>query len=174
MPSWLRRKIRSDVRPDTPGGGTLRIVLQAGATHPRIPALLRPDRVAGAYADRRGIGPTRALAQHRACLLFADRHRARTERRRGMHDDLAGFARMLGYSKDYTGRLVRESTGRTFQDLTGTLRMGIAASRLLDTDDTVASIARTVGYDNRSGFHKRFLSVYGLTPSEYRSMFRMR
>ncbi len=90
------------------------------------------------------------------------------------HADLAGFARMLGYSEDYTGRLVRESTGRTFRDLTGTLRMGIAASRLLDTDDTVTSIAHAVGYNNRSGFHKRFLSVYGLTPSEYRSMFRMR
>ena len=90
------------------------------------------------------------------------------------HADLAGFARMLGYSEDYAGRLVKESTGRTFRDLTGKLRMEIAASRLLDTDDTVASIARAVGYDNRSGFHKRFLSVYGLSATEYRTMFRMR
>lgn len=86
--------------------------------------------------------------------------------------DLHGFATSIGYSDDYASRLVRQSTGRTFLECVADARMRIATRMLLDTDQTVASIARLLGYASRSGLYKRFRRTYGLTPDEYRRLFR--
>lgn len=89
------------------------------------------------------------------------------------HVSLHGFATSIGYSDDHAGRLVREATGRSFLDCVGDAKMRIAASMLLETDLSVDAIARAVGYANRSGLHKRFRRIHGLTPDEYRRLFRI-
>lgn len=47
-------------------------------------------------------------------------------------------------------------------------RMEAAASMLLETDDTIAQIARAVGYENQSKFTTAFKEFYQVLPTEYR------
>ena len=47
-------------------------------------------------------------------------------------------------------------------------RMGKAAQLLRETDDSVAEIARSVGYESQSKFTAAFKEYFGLLPKEYR------
>ena len=47
-------------------------------------------------------------------------------------------------------------------------RMGKAAQLLRETDDSVAEIARAVGYESQSKFTAAFKEYFGLLPKEYR------
>ncbi len=47
-------------------------------------------------------------------------------------------------------------------------RMALAASLLNESGQTIAEIARSLGYANQSKFASAFQSVYGLTPLKYR------
>ena len=47
-------------------------------------------------------------------------------------------------------------------------RMGRAAQLLRETDESVAEIARAVGYESQSRFTEAFREVYGEVPTEYR------
>jgi AraC-like DNA-binding protein len=62
----------------------------------------------------------------------------------------------------------KETAGTTPLDYLLRLRMRIAASRLRDTTDTVASIAAAVGYSTESAFSAAFKRCTGRSPGEYR------
>ncbi|MET8243962.1 AraC family transcriptional regulator [Streptomyces sp. NPDC005202] len=47
-------------------------------------------------------------------------------------------------------------------------RLALAADRLRDTDDTVAAIARRVGYGSAFALSSAFKRVYGISPQEHR------
>lgn len=47
-------------------------------------------------------------------------------------------------------------------------RMKLAAQLLARQDDTVASVARKVGYESQSRFAEGFRAVYGMTPTQYK------
>lgn len=49
-------------------------------------------------------------------------------------------------------------------------RMEHAAKMLLETNESIASIANTVGYDSQSKFTSAFKSTYQVTPREYRQL----
>lgn len=83
---------------------------------------------------------------------------------------LHGFAASIGYSEHYTARLVRQYTGRSFTEQLVSLKMERAKELLTSTDATVLEIAMDLGYANASGFHKQFLSAYGMTPTAYRKL----
>lgn len=82
--------------------------------------------------------------------------------------DLAGLAAHLGYSESYTGTQVREMTGETFGALLQRLRCEAAAKALRETEESVGSIIRNVGYQNESFFRNAFKARYGKTPLQYR------
>ena len=46
--------------------------------------------------------------------------------------------------------------------------MGRAAQLLRETDESVAEIARAVGYESQSRFTAAFKETYGELPTEYR------
>jgi len=52
------------------------------------------------------------------------------------------------------------------------VRMDAAVDRLLDSNDSVASIAAKCGYTDQSAFTRKFRDAVGLSPSEYRRDFR--
>lgn len=87
---------------------------------------------------------------------------------------LAGFARRLHYSANYAGRMIRRRTGESFSAHADRFRLQAAAKLLAQTELPVGEVAARIGYADASGFYKRFCAAYGMTPGEYRKMFRER
>ena len=52
------------------------------------------------------------------------------------------------------------------------LRLGLASSRLLDSDDTVAAVAEECGFPSPGALFEEFQRKYGCTPSAWRSLRR--
>ena len=85
---------------------------------------------------------------------------------------LEGFARRLHYSANYAGRMLRARTGKSFSEHAALFRLRAGAKLLAQTDLPVEKVAAEAGYANASGFYKRFCAAYGMTPGEYRKLFR--
>lgn len=84
---------------------------------------------------------------------------------------LSGFASFIGYSEHHTARLIKRYTGQNFSNLIVSLKMERARELLSASGAAISDIAAELGYANASGFHKQFLSAYGMTPSAYRKLF---
>ena len=92
-----------------------------------------------------------------------------------MHPETAAlkeFAAEIGYSSAYAGKRIREQTGKNFSRNLLDWRMKKAARLLTDTDESVEAVAAALGYAGRSGLYKQFQERYGMTPGEYRELFR--
>lgn len=92
-----------------------------------------------------------------------------------LHPDTAAlrtFAAEIGYSSAYAGKRIREQTGENFSRNLLDWRMKKAARLLSDTDEPVEAVAAALGYAGRSGLYKQFQERYGMTPGEYRELFR--
>ena len=72
---------------------------------------------------------------------------------------------------DILVRFVKARTGKTLGALINEARLRQASALLLKSNDTVAQIGKTVGFQSPSYFHKRFQECYGLTPKQYRDAF---
>lgn len=81
---------------------------------------------------------------------------------------LAGFAKFAGYNPDYSSRVLKRETGRTFKENVADIRLKKAKELLTTTDMSVESVAVETGYQNASGFYKQFTSSAGITPAQYR------
>lgn len=82
--------------------------------------------------------------------------------------NLPALARVLGYSVEYTGTLVKKWTKHTFSELLREKRCAKAAELLARTDLSVSEIIFRVGYENESFFRSVFKETYGALPVEYR------
>lgn len=82
---------------------------------------------------------------------------------------LSGAAAELRTDIYSLSRLIRQQTGRTFTQLMQEKRLSQAAFLLRTTDQAVDSVARAVGYENTSYFHRIFKAAYGLSPRQYRT-----
>lgn len=65
-------------------------------------------------------------------------------------------------------KMIRQSTGVTFQELLQRKKFQKAVMLLLETNLPVEEIAAAVGYENQSYFHRQFKARYGMTPAKYR------
>ncbi len=74
----------------------------------------------------------------------------------------------LGYSKTYTGELVRRVMQTSFSELIQQRRAAAAAQLLRDTELSVGEIIARVGYRNESFFRTVFKQIYGLSPYQYK------
>lgn len=81
---------------------------------------------------------------------------------------LQSIADELHYELHFLSRLIKQRTGKTYTALVQEKRMLQAAWLLLNTDRNVDEIARSVGYENISYFHRMFRTVYGMSPKQYR------
>jgi two-component system, response regulator YesN len=85
-------------------------------------------------------------------------------------DELSGLVHL---NSSYLSRLFRMETGMSLSEYILQERMKKASELLLSTDDSISSIAVTLGYDNFSYFAKLFKKVYQLTPQEYRKLYKL-
>ena len=72
------------------------------------------------------------------------------------------------YELTALSRLIRARTGKTYTELVQEKRLSQAAWLLKNTGRRVDEIARTVGYENVSYFHRLFAARFGCSPKHYR------
>lgn len=65
-------------------------------------------------------------------------------------------------------RFIKKKTGRTFKELLVEKRLRQAEYLLANTSLPVADIARSVGYENTSYFHRIFKETFGMSPRTWR------
>ena len=81
---------------------------------------------------------------------------------------LTELAGILGYSKPYSGAVVKRLTGKPFSELLEDKRCEYAAELLADTALPIEEIIYRVGYANESFFRELFRKRYEKSPLEYR------
>jgi AraC-like DNA-binding protein len=69
-------------------------------------------------------------------------------------------------------RYFRKKTNKTFMDYVKSVRIGIAANLLAETDKQITQICYECGYNNLANFNHYFKTILKKTPSEYRKDFR--
>lgn len=81
------------------------------------------------------------------------------------------LADMLFVNSDYLSRVFNKEAGIQIPDYIMQIRME-EAKRLLHTDDSISNIAVRIGMDNYSYFSTVFKKYTGLSPMEYRKVYR--
>ncbi|MDX1365602.1 AraC family transcriptional regulator [Arenibacter latericius] len=69
-------------------------------------------------------------------------------------------------------RYFKKKTSLTFMEYVKSVRVGIAAKLLAETDKQITQICFESGYNNLANFNHYFKFIMGKTPSEYRKTFR--
>jgi AraC-like DNA-binding protein len=69
-------------------------------------------------------------------------------------------------------RYFRKKTNKTFMDYVKSVRIGIAAKLLAETDKQITQICYECGYNNLANFNHYFKIIMKKTPSEYRKDFK--
>lgn len=86
----------------------------------------------------------------------------------GFRWTLAALADRAGMSRTVFAERFRNAVGRPPLDYLTAWRMRLAADRLRRTDETVASIAYSVGYASEAAFSTAFRRLVGCAPTRYR------
>ena len=81
---------------------------------------------------------------------------------------LSEIAADLHYKLASLSRLIRRKTGKSYTELVQEKRLSQAAWLLKNTDMRVDEIARSVGYENVSYFHRLFHHRFVCSPKHYR------
>ena len=80
------------------------------------------------------------------------------------------LAALVSVTPNYLLRMFRLMEGIGFREFLENTRLERAAALLRGTDRQVREIARAVGYPDGSYFGRRFRTVFGYTPTEYRKV----
>jgi len=78
------------------------------------------------------------------------------------------LAENFNLSKPYLSKYIKENAGITFQEAVKKARMKKARTMLKESNQTVESIAASVGYENVEHFNRLFKKSYGMTPIQFR------
>lgn len=80
-------------------------------------------------------------------------------------DEISG---VCGFSSSHFMKFFKNIMGSSFVEYLNDYRLSMASRMLIDSDDTVLTIAADCGYENLSYFNRLFKRKYGVTPSEFR------
>lgn len=69
-------------------------------------------------------------------------------------------------------RYFKKKTKRTFIEYVKSVRIGLAAKMLAETDMRISQICYECGYNNIANFNQQFKSITHKTPTDYRNLFR--
>jgi AraC-like DNA-binding protein len=86
---------------------------------------------------------------------------------------LAEAARVAHLSIPAFSRAFRRTTGKTLVGYLHELRTGLACRALIESERPVSDIAFASGFNNLSNFNRRFRSLKGMSPRDYRRAFRV-
>lgn len=92
----------------------------------------------------------------------------------GYADDILSaqhIADEMGMNSVYLGRLFRESTGISISEAINRVRVEKAKQLLKETNDSVESIARQVGFNNAKYFFVVFKGIENTTPKKFRTQY---
>ena len=79
------------------------------------------------------------------------------------------MARMLNISSSHFSRVFKNTCGENYSEYVARIRMEEAIRMMNKTNLPVRTIAEKIGYGENIGyFSRKFKSIYGITPSEYR------
>ena len=81
---------------------------------------------------------------------------------------LSDVARHCGMSDAAFSRFFKRNTGHGFVRYVNRMRVNRACILLSQTSDPITAICFETGFNNLSNFNRQFLSIRGMTPSEYR------
>lgn len=85
---------------------------------------------------------------------------------------LSSMAAIAGMSPTAFSRYFHLATGRTLKDYMIDTRLGNAARLLIDTSLNVSEICYKCGFNNLSNFNRLFKTRRGLTPKDFRAMYK--
>lgn len=86
--------------------------------------------------------------------------------------DRQKIAEQLFISTRQLDRICQKRYDMTFRERVIHCRIISAAQILLDTDQTAEVIAHSVGFASKTSFYKEFQKKYGITPLQYRHMYK--
>lgn len=86
--------------------------------------------------------------------------------------ELEKAANLLNMAPASFCRYFKRKTRQTFMQYVKSVRIGIAAKLLIETDKQITRICYESGYNNLANFNHQFRAVMQTTPSAYRKKFR--
>lgn len=84
---------------------------------------------------------------------------------------LADVAEQINMSRSAFCKYFKNRTGKTFSQLLNEIRVGHACKLLVEEDLPVTQVCYRSGYNTPSYFNRKFKSITGYTPLEYRKKF---
>ena len=76
----------------------------------------------------------------------------------------------LNINSIYLGQLFQKEIGILFSDYINNFRINKAKDLLANTSLKASEIGELIGYSNKNYFYRRFKSIVGITPSEWRKL----
>ena len=80
------------------------------------------------------------------------------------------FPSVIGYSKYHLSRVFKQETGKSIGEYIRLRRLASAASLLLQTDESIITIAFLFRFKSQEAFTRAFKDVYSLPPGKYRKV----
>ncbi|MGL5346458.1 MAG: response regulator transcription factor [Peptostreptococcaceae bacterium] len=84
--------------------------------------------------------------------------------------NLKEISENLNINSIYLGQLFQKETGILFSDYINNFRINKAKDLLINTSLKASDIGDLVGYANKNYFYRKFKSLVGITPSEWRKI----
>ncbi len=84
------------------------------------------------------------------------------------------FADRYGMSLGHFSRSFKENVGDKYVDYVNKVKIGKAKEMLLETDERIEDISEKVGYLSYKSFNAIFKKYEGITPSKFRTVYRMK
>ncbi|MFD0711923.1 helix-turn-helix domain-containing protein [Paenibacillus sp. GCM10027626] len=81
-------------------------------------------------------------------------------------------AETVGVTASYLSRYFKEQTGMTLTEYINGKRMKAAEDLLKHSDESIQNIVYKIGYYDQSSFIRKFKSKNGITPGDFRKMYR--
>ncbi len=82
------------------------------------------------------------------------------------------IADVAGMSPTSFSRFFKSATGKTLTSYILEIRLGIAARDLVNTANTISEICYSSGFNNISNFNRLFKRSKGITPREFRQLYK--
>lgn len=79
---------------------------------------------------------------------------------------------ITGMSKNNLAQFIQQHTGQNFASYINSMRLDHSLKRLVETEDTIETVAYDSGFNNARTFYRIFREQFGMTPAEYRKSFR--